>query len=109
MRLSAIKPRLLLMVGLLLSSLASFGSYRAGPAFSEVFKSFGGTLPLASELVLKFYPGLLALPVLVLLAWGLWPRREQRGIAALATAIAVSFATPLLLVGVMYLPIVALR
>jgi hypothetical protein len=109
MRLTAIDQRLLLLVAIILSSLAGFTAFRAVPAFSEVFQSFSGGLPQSTELVLKFYPGLLALPAIVLLVWALWPRREQRGVAALSAAIALSVAIPLMLVLVMYLPIVALR
>ena len=105
MKLSSIDERLLLLIGLCLSGLAGFTAFRAVPQFSAVFKSFGANLPLATDLTLRFYPALLALPVVVLLAWVFWPTREQRGVAALATAVAVSVATPLVLVLVMYLPI----
>ena len=108
MKLLSIDERLLLLIGLAMSGFAGFTAFRAVPAFSDVFKSFGANLPLPTELILRFYPALLALPVVVLLAWAFWPTRKQRGVAALATAAAVSIAVPLLLALVMYLPIIAL-
>ena len=99
---------LLLASGLILSVLASYSTFRAVPAFSGVFKSFGRDLPLVTELLLKFYPALLAVPATVLLAWHFWPRREQRGLAALLTAVAGAVAMPLVVVLSMYLPIVSL-
>ena len=109
MKTSPVNERILLLVGLVLSGLAGLAAFRAVPAFSEVFRSFGGNLPLPTELALKFYPTFLALPVVVLLAWFLWPARQQRGTAALATAVVVSVAAPLLLALIMYLPIVSLH
>jgi hypothetical protein len=108
MRLTAVDQRLLLMAGLSLSCLSSFAAFRAVPTFSDVFQSFTGGLPLVTELALRFYPSLLALPAIVLLVWVLWPKREHRGVAALAAAIVLSVALPLVLALVMYLPIAAL-
>jgi len=101
--------RLLLILGVVLTGITGISVFRAVPAFSEVFKSFGGILPLPTELALRFYPALLGLPSVVLLAWLVWPTRKNRGVAALLSAVALSIAAPLILAAVMYLPIVALR
>lgn len=105
---AVIRERTLLGIGLGLAALTGFVTFGAVPRFKEVFQSFGADLPLLTSLSLKFYPALLALPLLVLVVWLAWPRKEQRGMVALATGVATVVVVPLLLAAVMYLPILRL-
>lgn len=63
--------------------------FKTVPGFRGIFQSFGADLPLMTLLSMQFYPALLALPLLVLVTWIAWPRREQRGLAALGTGAAI--------------------
>ena len=99
-----INDRVGLAGGIALSALTGISSFNAIPAFREVFLSFGH-LPLSTTLVLQFYPALLALPLLVVGTWLLWPRKEERGLAALATGALSVVLVPALLAWVMYLPV----
>jgi hypothetical protein len=102
------RERTLLGIGLGLAALTALVTFAAVPGFEDVFQSFGADLPLLTSLSLKFYPALLALPLLVLAVWLAWPRKEQRGLVALVTGAASFVAVPLLVAAVMYLPILRL-
>ncbi|MDH4481485.1 MAG: hypothetical protein QE279_02120 [Rhodoferax sp.] len=97
------------IVGLIVSGLTGFHIFRKIPEFAEVFKSFGGNLPAATQLTMQWYPVALLLPALVIAAWFLYPKIHRRGTAALITAIAASAGSLLFIVFIMYLPIIALR
>jgi len=88
--------------------MAGFVTFAAIPGFKDVFQSFGAGLPLLTSLSLKFYPALLALPLLVLAVWLAWPRKEQRGLVALVAGAAIFLVVPLLVAAVMYVPILRL-
>jgi hypothetical protein len=96
---------MLLATGLLLAG--GFGAlyYITVPAFGEAFASWGPTLPAATGVLLRFYPALLLLPVLVFVVWLFWPNRRQRGIAALITGGAIFLVGHALLITVLYLPV----
>jgi type II secretory pathway component PulF len=79
------------------------------PRFSDVFQNFGAELPLLTRLFLEGRYALFGLPLLVLAAWALTPRRtppgNQRGVVALAVGIGMgAILLPLCLIA-MYLPI----
>jgi hypothetical protein len=105
MRFDLIHEKLALSVGLGLAAITGLVASRAIPAFGEVYQSFGTELPWVTSMVLSHYPFLFALPLLVLAAWLTWPRRESRGLAALATGVASIVAVPVLLAIMLYLPI----
>lgn len=96
----------LLAVGMVLAAVPGFTMFNAVPAFVDVFRSLG-TLPLVTSLVVRFYPALLTLPLLVLVVGLTWPRKDKRGLAGFVTGAASLVLVPLLLAS-MVLPIMRL-
>ncbi len=96
-----------LAVGVLLSATAGAASFKLVPGFQEVFQSFGDP-PLLTSLVLRFYPALLALPLIVVAIWLLWPDKNRRGLAAMFAGAASIVLVPLAIALAMYLPILQL-
>jgi type II secretory pathway component PulF len=94
-----------LAVALLLSSAAAAIVFVTVPHFAETFASFGADLPMATLLVVRFYPVVAVVPALVFVVWLL----EQRGLAAESSSMwmgAVSFlGIPVVLMLLMYWPI----
>lgn len=99
---------IMLCIGLLLSFLATVLLIAVVPQFKSVFASMGADLPLATRLLVQFYPALVLLPLLVLLSWFTWPAPERRGMVALLSGIACMVLGPLLVGGILYLPILTL-
>jgi type II secretory pathway component PulF len=79
------------------------------PQFDQVFRNFGAELPLLTRLFVAGRYALFGLPVLVLAAWALTPRRtppgNERGIVALVVGIGLGVILLPLCVIAMYLPI----
>lgn len=106
MQANEINERTLLAVGMVLAAGPGFTMFNAVPVFADVFRSLG-SLPLVTSLAVRFYPVLWALPLLVLVVWLTWPRKDKRGLAAFVSGAASLVLVPLLLAS-MYLPIVSL-
>jgi len=60
------------------------------PQFTSVFAGFGTELPWPTRFVLRYYPYGLALTLLVVAVWQLWPRAETRGLAVLVFGIVLT-------------------
>lgn len=99
---------LMLGIALLLNLLLAVAIIATVPQFEDVFSSFGAELPLATRLVMQLYPLVAVLPLLIPLAWFLWPYREHRGLGALLTSVACILLVPLAFAYALYLPIIRL-
>ncbi len=99
----------MLGTGLLASVAMAVGVNAIVPRFDEVFRNFGAELPWLSRMFVEYRHALFAMPLLVLAAWALTPRRtppgSERGIVALVVGIGLGILLlPLCLIA-MYLPI----
>ncbi|MGH8080038.1 MAG: hypothetical protein ACREP7_05645 [Lysobacter sp.] len=74
------------------------------PEFKQVFVSFGGDLPLATQMLIDYPWALCALPVLVLGLWALTPRRRRDSLACVS-GVLLGLAVIPLTAFVLYLPI----
>lgn len=97
----------LLALGIILASLSSSLSFLVIPAFADVFKGLAH-VPAATGILLRFHWLLLLLPLPVLAAWRYWPSRDQRGIAALVTGIAVLLGSQAAIRVILSLPVLEL-
>ena len=107
MLLPGTKNYVFLAVGLILACLSSVFSYLFIPAFAELFE-FHAHVPAATRVLLRLYGLLLLLPLPVLAAWRYWPNRHQRGVAALATGLAVSLVSQAAIRVILFLPVLEL-
>lgn len=99
----------MLIAGLLASLAMAVGVNLIVPQFEEVFQQFRTELPWLTRLFVEYRHALFAMPLLVLAAWALTPRRtpqgNERGVVALVVGIGLGI--PLLppFVIAMYQPI----
>ena len=100
--------RALLAIGMVLAAIPGALAILVVPRFEEVFRSFGAELPGITELALRYPAALLTAPALVVLCWFAWPKPTERGSAALVAGLACLVVVPVLLAGIMYLPIAKL-
>lgn len=101
--------RWMLTAGLLAAIAIAAGVNLVVPQFEEVFRNFGAELPLLTRLFVEARYAFFGLPLIVLVAWALTPRRtppgNERGIVALVVGIGMGMILlPLCLIA-MYLPI----
>ena len=100
--------KVLLGLGLCGSLLTAFIVTFVVPSFSQVFKSFGADLPLATSLIMNFYLFIWAFPVFVLVVFYCWPTPSRRPLWAFLIGVVGAFLIiPLTLVA-LYFPIFAL-
>ena len=97
--------RLFLALGLVLSASSGLLIFEVVPSFQEFFHSVGIELPQVTIWLLRFYPIFLALPLLVLAVWFVWPTPGQRGLASLIAGVAILAVIPSLIALAMYAPI----
>lgn len=98
----------LIVIGVACAALTALVPTLVMPSFSEMFRSFGATLPWPTQLLVQGYGALWILPVLVLLIWGAWPWPRSRAKAACwFGAFCLILGLPACVVA-MYLPIFAL-
>ncbi len=95
--------------GLFVALAIAVGVNLVVPQFGDVFQNFGAELPLLTRAFVEGRYAFFGLPLLVLAAWALTPRRtpagNERGIVALVLAIGIGVVLlPLCLIA-MYLPI----
>ena len=100
--------KILLDASLVVATLTAIGPIFIIPSFVNVFSSFGTDLPLITQLVLKFYGVVIALPFVVLIAWFTWPNRSRRAIAACIIGFGGSFLVSSVIMLSMYWPIFAM-
>jgi uncharacterized membrane protein YhdT len=99
----------MLIAGVLAATAMAAGVNLVIPRFNDVFQNFGSDLPLITRLFVESRHAFFGLPLLVLAAWVLTPRRtppgNERGIVALVVGIGSAvLLLPLCLIA-MYLPI----
>lgn len=99
----------MLVAGLLASLAMAAGVNLVVPQFEDMLKNFGAELPWITRLFVEYRHALFAMPLLVLAAWALTPRRtppgNERGVVALVVGIGLGILLlPLCLIA-MYLPI----
>lgn len=74
------------------------------PQFLPLFSTFGGDMPLLTQLTMRAYPLLLLLPFFVGLIWMIWPIQHARlRVAAMFAWLYVGLI--LMAIGTLYLPI----
>lgn len=99
----------LLAAGLLATVAFAAGVNLVIPQFNDVFQNFGAELPLLTRMFLSGRYALFALPLIVMTAWALTPRRtppgNERGIVAVLVGIGLGVILLPLCVIAMYLPI----
>ena len=99
----------LLAFGMLCSLVAAIVVNLVVPQFDEVYRNFGAELPWLTHALLAGRWLLLALPVLVLLAWWLTPvvpgRPNRRGLVALLVGVGLPLVLVPLVVTGLYMPI----
>ena len=100
-----IVEKILLASGILVATITAITPQFIIPHFVNVFSSFGTELPLITQIVLKFYGVVAALPFLVLIAWFFWPNRNRRAIAACLIGFGGSFLISSIIMFSMYWPI----
>lgn len=101
--------RWMLATGFLAALAIAAGLNLVVPQFNDVLRNFGAEIPLLTRLFGEGRYAFFGLPLLVLAAWALTPRRappgNERGIVALAVGIGSGVVLlPLCLIA-MYLPI----
>ena len=74
------------------------------PAFVDLFISFGASLPGLTDFVLKAYPALLLLPIIIGYVWAFWPVKSARLKAATLFGL-IRIGLMVIALGSMYLPI----
>ena len=85
-----VQSRLLLFVGIFpITAIAALG-YLALPQFVAMYASFGAELRFSTRLLFASYRWFALLPLLVLLAWFVWPIQAHRGFVAAVLGIAGS-------------------
>lgn len=99
----------MLIVGLIATIAIAAGVNLVVPQFEDVLKNFGAEIPLLTRLFVEGRYVFFGLPLIVLVAWALTPRRtppgNERGIVALVVGIGLGvILLPLCLIA-MYLPI----
>jgi uncharacterized membrane protein YhdT len=101
--------RWMLTAGLFAAIAIAAGVNFVVPQFEDVLRNFGAELPLLTRLFVEARYAFFGLPLIVLVAWALTPRRtppgNERGIVALVVGIGIGMILlPLCLIA-MYLPI----
>ena len=82
----------------------SIGLQYVIPQVIPLFSSFGGDIPLLTQLTMRAYPLLLLLPFFVGLIWMIWPIKHARlRVAAMFAWLYVGLV--LMVIGTLYLPI----
>ncbi len=99
----------MLATGFLAALAIAAGVNLVVPQFNDVLRNFGAEIPLLTRLFVEGRYAFFGLPVLVVAAWALTPRRtppgNERGIVALVVGIGSGIVVlPLCLIA-MYLPI----
>jgi hypothetical protein len=75
------------------------------PRFALVFKNFSADVPLATWILIRYYPYVPVLGLVVLAVWQLWPRAEDRGVAALVAGLLISSVLCVAGIYALYAPI----
>ena len=92
-------------VGLAAALVAAAWPFLVLPQFRSNFAAMGFDLPWITQVVLSYYPILIALPVLVLAAWWLWPNKAHRGITCLAIGLGGFVLSGVVLVAAVQYPV----
>jgi hypothetical protein len=75
------------------------------PGYKELFAGFGSELPLATSVLVRFYPALWIFPALLLAARAIWPKTADRsGTVAIAGLSFLVIVVPLTFY-LLYLPV----
>jgi type II secretory pathway component PulF len=75
------------------------------PQYKELFAAFGGDLPLATSVLVRFYPALWIIPVLLLFARGTWPKIATKGGAVAVAGLSFLVIVIPLTFYLLYLPV----
>lgn len=92
-------------VGLAAAVVAAACPFLLLPQFRSSFAAMGFDLPWITQVVLSYYPTLIALPILVLGVWGLWPNKARRGIICLAIGLGGFILSGTIIVAALQYPV----
>lgn len=102
---NATHERWYLAAGILASLAAGVFPFLIAPTFQSVYRSLNRDLPLLTNLALRFYPALLAVPAaLIAICWML-PKGARRGKVIYVIGVGGLLLLPAAYIFVMYLPI----
>jgi hypothetical protein len=94
-----------LAAGMLASLAAGISPFLIAPEFQSVYRKLNQDLPLITNLALRFYPVLLALPLALVAIWFVLPNDMNRGKVVWAIGIGSLFLVPAAYVYILNLPI----
>lgn len=96
------------IVSLLTSMLVAWATIFTVPKFADLFEGFGAELPFWTRIIMQHHEAVLILPMLVLVAWLIWPRREDKVLAAFGVGVGGGAIVAQSVTIGMYLPIFVL-
>lgn len=79
----------LVVIGMVCAILTALVPTLVVPSFGQTFSAFGADLPWPTLWLLRAYPALWILPVIVLAVWRFWPRPDKRRLAAFWTGLTI--------------------
>lgn len=94
-----------LAAGILCSLVAGISPFIIAPEFQSAYRKLDADLPLITNLALRFYPVLLALPLALVAVWFLLPSDSNRGKVVWVIGMVSLFLVPAAYVYILYLPI----
>ena len=94
-----------LAAGILCSLVAGISPFIVAPEFQSVYRKLNADLPLMTNLALRFYPVLLALPLALVAVWLLLPDHLNRGKVVGVIGMVSLFLVPAAYIYILYLPI----
>jgi hypothetical protein len=93
------------IVGVLCAAVGALVPTILVPQYKELFAGFGSELPMATSVLVRFYPALWLFPVLLLFAKGTWPKIANRGGAVAVAGLSFLVIVIPLTFYLLYLPI----
>jgi hypothetical protein len=102
---AAKSSKLWLILGLFFSCLPAIAAMVLVPWFAPVLESFAEDLPMASRWLRDYFLALWTAPILIGVAWLLWPNARYLGAAVTGASIAFAAIAIPLMIYLLYLPI----
>ena len=97
--------RLLLAMGLISSLIVAGWIITTAPHFAEVLRGFQIEITVLGQLFVRFYPAVVALPIVVLICWKFWPYPAFSAVVAAGVGLLGAGILAILYLLAMYRPI----